>query len=84
MRGMPLLRTSALLVGGDEHPPVRLVHVASNSGRVWVFWQEELARLVVTCDRPPRPRRQRAADLGATGMMDYADDVGKNVTRRKP
>jgi hypothetical protein len=28
----------------DENPPVVLVHVAGNSGRVRVFWQEELAR----------------------------------------
>jgi len=44
MPGMPTLRAHAVLVGNDEQSPVILVHGAANSGRVWAYWQDELAR----------------------------------------
>jgi len=77
MSGMVRLRAHSLLVGGDERPPVILVHGAANSARVWAYWQDELAR----CGWSSHAIDLRghgasaAAEPGTTRMADYADDV---------
>ena len=77
MSAMPTLRAHTLLVGGDDRPPVILVHGAANSGRVWTFWQDELARHGWSSHAIDLRGHgaSAAADLGVTRMADYADDV---------
>jgi pimeloyl-ACP methyl ester carboxylesterase len=77
MPWMPDLRAHTLLVDGDAHPPVILVHGAANSARVWTFWQEELARRGWSSHAIDLRGHgaSAAAELGATRMADYADDV---------
>ena len=77
MSAMPTLRAHTLLVGGDDRPPVILVHGAANSGRVWTFWQDELARHGWSSHAIDLRGHgaSAAADLGITRMADYADDV---------
>jgi pimeloyl-ACP methyl ester carboxylesterase len=56
---------------------VILVHGAANSGRVWTFWQVELARHGWSSHAIDLRGHgaSAAADLGITRMADYADDV---------
>ncbi len=77
MSAMPTLRAHTLLVGGDDRPPVILVHGAANSGRVWTFWQDELAGHGWSSHAIDLRGHgaSAAADLGITRMADYADDV---------
>ena len=76
MSAMPTFRAQTLLVGGDDRPPVILVHGAAKSGRVWTFLQDELAHHGWS-SRAIDLRghgASTAADLGITRMADYADD----------
>jgi pimeloyl-ACP methyl ester carboxylesterase len=77
MSAMPTLSAHTLLAGGDQQPPLILVHGAANSGRVWSFWQDELARRGWSSHAIDLRGHgaSGAADLGTTGMADYADDV---------
>ena len=54
-----------------------LVHGAANSGRVWTFWQDELARHGWSSHAIDLRGHgtSAAADLAITRMADYADDV---------
>ena len=77
MPGMPTLGAHTVLVSGDENPPVILVHGAANSGRVWTYWQGELARRGWSSHALDLRGHgaSAAAELGTTRMADYADDV---------
>ncbi len=77
MSAMPTLRAHTLLAAGDHRPPVILVHGAANSGRVWTFWQDELARRGWSSHAIDLRGHgaSAAADLGTTRMADYAADV---------
>src|SRR5262249_37120175 len=44
MLGMVEPGAHSVLAEGAARAPVILVHGAANSGRVWTFWQAELAR----------------------------------------
>src|SRR3989442_15845499 len=74
---MPTLRVQSLLVGDDERPPLILVHGASNSARVWTFWQDELTRRGWSSHALDLRGHGTSApvDLGTTRMADYADDL---------
>jgi pimeloyl-ACP methyl ester carboxylesterase len=74
---MGALRALTLLAGGHDRPAVILVHGAANSGRVWTFWQSELARHGWTSHAIDlRGHGASEVDaLGTTSMADYADDV---------
>jgi pimeloyl-ACP methyl ester carboxylesterase len=77
MPGMPTLRAHAVLVGNDEQSPVVLVHGAANSGRVWAYWQDELARWGWSSHALDLRGHgaSAAVELGTTRMADYAEDV---------
>jgi pimeloyl-ACP methyl ester carboxylesterase len=77
MSAMPALRAHTLLVGGDDRPPVILVHGAANSGHVWTFWRDELARRGWSSHAIDLRDHgtSAAADLAITRMADYVDDV---------
>jgi len=84
---MPTLRAHSRLVGGDERPPLILVHGAANSARVWAFWQDELARRGWSSHALDLRGHgaSGSVDLGATRMADYADDlVALARTLRRP
>jgi len=74
---MPTLGARTVLADGDKHPPVILVHGAANSGLVWAYWQEELARRGWSSHALDLRGHGAgaAADLGTTRMTDYAADV---------
>lgn len=76
-RPVPTLRVHSLLVGGEERPPLILVHGAANSARVWAFWQHELARRGWPSHALDLRGHGQSApvDLGTARMADYADDV---------
>src|SRR5262245_5541035 len=71
------IRALTLLAGGHEGPALILVHGAANSGRVWTFWQNELARRGWTSHAIDLRGHgaSEVGDLGTTSMADYADDV---------
>jgi len=77
MSATPTSRAHTLLVGGDDRPPVILVHGAANSGCVRTFWRDELARHGWSSHAIDLRGHgaSAAADLGITRMADYADDV---------
>jgi pimeloyl-ACP methyl ester carboxylesterase len=74
---MGTLRALTLLAGGHDGPAVILVHGAANSGRVWTFWQYELARRGWTSHAIDLRGHgaSEIGDLGTTRMADYAADV---------
>jgi len=74
---MGTLRALTLLAGGHDGPAVILVHGAANSGRVWTFWQYELARRGWTSHAIDLRGHgaSEVGDLGTTSMADYATDV---------
>jgi pimeloyl-ACP methyl ester carboxylesterase len=73
---MGTLRALTLLAGGHDRPVI-LVHGAANSGRVWTFWQHELARRGWTSHAIDLRGHgtSEIGDLGTTSMADYATDV---------
>lgn len=77
MSPMVMLRALSLLADDEARAPVILVHGAANSGRVWTFWQDELARRGWSSHaidlRGHGP--SALAELGTAHMADYADDV---------
>ena len=77
MSGMVIVETHRSLADSPARPPLILVHGAANSGRVWTFWQDELARRGWSSHAIDlRGHGTRAAaELGTTRMADYADDV---------
>src|SRR5213593_4465517 len=74
---MPKLAIQSVLGVAEDPPSLILVHGAANSARVWAFWQDELGRrgwsshAIDLCGHGASV----AADLCATRMADYADDV---------
>jgi pimeloyl-ACP methyl ester carboxylesterase len=60
-----------------DRPPIILVHGAANSALVWTFWQRELAALGWRSHAVDLRGHGAGhpADLAATSMRDYADDV---------
>src|SRR5499433_4097979 len=77
MSRMVAVRAHSLLTNSDTRPPVILVHGAANSGRVWTFWQGELARRGWSSHAIDLRGHGTGApaELGTTRMADYADDV---------
>jgi pimeloyl-ACP methyl ester carboxylesterase len=77
MSGMVEPRAHSFSVEGDARAPVILVHGAANSGRVWAFWQAELARRGWSSHAIDLRGHGTSApaELGTTRMADYADDV---------
>jgi pimeloyl-ACP methyl ester carboxylesterase len=66
-------------------PPVVLVHGAANSAGVWIYWQSALSELGWTSHAIDLRGHGAGspADLSATRMTDYADDV-RALVRRLP
>jgi len=84
---MVILRAHSSVVEGDARPPVILVHGAANSGGVWTFWQDELARRGWSSHAIDLRGHgaSAVAELGTTRMADYADDIGTLArTLRQP
>jgi pimeloyl-ACP methyl ester carboxylesterase len=72
-----MLRAHSVLAGDDARSPVILVHGAANSGRVWTFWQEDLARRGWSSHAIDLRGHGASvpAELASTRMADYAADV---------
>src|SRR5262249_57910868 len=77
MSGMVEPRVHSFRAEGHARAPVILVHGAANSGRVWTFWQGELARRGWSSHAIDLRGHGTGApaELGTTRMADYADDV---------
>lgn len=74
---MSALAVSTVVASHDRRPPVILVHGAANSGRVWTWWQDDLARRGWSSSAIDLRGHGRsvALDLSVTRMSDYAEDV---------
>src|SRR5215510_12989913 len=77
MPGMVDPGAHSVVAEGDARAPVILVHGAANSGRVWTFWQADLARRGWSSHAIDLRGHGASApaELGTTRMADYADDV---------
>jgi pimeloyl-ACP methyl ester carboxylesterase len=72
-----MIRVHSALAAPSDRPPLVLVHGAASSGRVWILWQEELARHGWSSHALDLRGHGQSEpfDLAGARMADYAADV---------